>query len=111
MHAKIFSASIIHAINYLELLNRRIFEHNALATPKTNQKSKANSSLQEKTKDISLGAHIHDGQSLEPFYPAFENLPKAFSKVRFGVVENLLVVSHEVSQINTLHAFDNTYNI
>ena len=28
---------IIHAINYLEFLNRDIFEHIALATPKTNQ--------------------------------------------------------------------------
>ena len=43
-------------------------------------------------KDTSLGTHIYDGQSLEPIYPAFENLPKTFSEVRFGVVENLLVV-------------------
>ena len=96
MDTKIFSARIIGAINYLEFLNRKIFELNALATPKTNQKPRTNSLLQVETKDISLGAHIHDGQSLEPFYPAFENLPKAFSKVRFGVVENLLVASHEV---------------
>ena len=62
----------------------------ALAIRKTNQKLRTNSSLQVETKDTSLGAHIHDGQSLEPFHPAFENLPKAFSKVRFGLVENLL---------------------
>ena len=111
MHTEIFSAGIIHAINYLEFLTRMINDHNALAIRKTNQKPRINSSLQMKTKETSLGAHIHDGQSLEPLYPAFENLPKAFSKVRFGVVENLLVASHEVSQINTLHAFDNIYDI
>ena len=66
MDTKIFSARIIHAINYLEFLNRKIFEHNALATPKTNQKPRPNSSLQVETKDTSLGAHIHDGPSLEP---------------------------------------------
>ena len=111
VHTKIFSAKIIHAINYLESLNRKINDRNALAMKKTNQKPRINSSLQVETKDTSLGAHIHDGQFLEPFYPPFENLPKAFSKVRFGVVENLLVASHEVSQINTLHAFDNIYDI
>ena len=63
------------------------------------------------TKDSSLGAQIHDGQSLEPLYPAFETLTKAFYKVRVGVVEYLLVASHEVSQINTLHAFDNIYDL
>ena len=83
----------------------------ALAIRKTNQKPRTNSSLQVETKGTSLRAHIPDGQSLEPFYPAFENLPKRFSKVRFGVFENLLVASHEVSQINTLHAFDNIYDI
>ena len=51
---------------------------------KTKQKPRTDSSLQMETKDTSLGAHIHDGQSLEPFHPAFENLPKTFSKVRFG---------------------------
>ena len=111
MHTKILSAKVIHAINYLETLNRKINDHNALAIQKTNQEPRTNSSLQVETKDTSLGAHFHDGQSLELFYPAFENLPKAFSKVRFGVVENLLVASHEVSQINTLHAFDNIYDI
>ena len=111
MHTKILSAKIIHAINYLETLNRKINDHNALAMQKTNQKPRINSSLEMQTKDSSLGAHIHDGQSLEPLYPAFENLSKVFSKVRFGVVENLLVASHEVSQINTLHAFDNIYDI
>ena len=82
-----------------------------LAIGKTNQKPRTNSSLQVETKDTSLGAQIHDGQSLEPLYPAFENLPKTISKVRFGVVENLLVASHELPQINTLHAFDNIYDI
>ena len=111
MHTKIFSAKIIHAINYLESLNRKINDHNALAIQKTNQKPRMNSSLQMEIKGSSLGAHIHDGQSLELLYPAFETLTKAFSKVRVGVVENLLVASHEVSQINTLHAFDNIYDI
>ena len=63
------------------------------------------------TKDSSLGAHIHDVQTLEPLYPAFETLTKTFCKVRVGVVENLHVASHEVSEINTLHAFDNIYDI
>ena len=67
-------------------------------------KTRTNSSLQVEAKDTSLGTPIHDGQPLEPIYSAFENLPKTFSKVRFGVVENPLVASHEVSQINTLHA-------
>ena len=69
---------IMHAINYLEYLNRKINDHNALAIQKTNQKPKINSSLQMESKDSSLGAHIHDGQSLEPLYPAFETLTKAF---------------------------------
>ena len=86
MHTKILSAKIIHANNYLETLNRKINDHNALAIEKTNQKPRTNSSLQMATKDASLGAHIHDGQSLELLYPAFENLPKAFSKVRFGLL-------------------------
>ena len=111
MLKKIFSAKILHAMNYLESLNRKINDHNALAIQKTNQKPRMNSSLQMETKDSSLGAHIHDGQSLELLYPAFETLAKAFSKVRVGVVENLLVASHEVSQINTLHAFDNIYDV
>ena len=84
MHTKILSAKIIHAINYLENLNRKINDHNALAIQKTNQKPRTNSSLQVETKDTSLGAYFHDGHSLELFSPAFENLPKAFSKVRFG---------------------------
>ena len=84
MHTKILSAKIIHAINYLETLNRKINDHNVLAIQKTNQKPRTNSSLQVETKDTSLGAHFHDGQSLELFSPAFENLTKAFSKVRFG---------------------------
>ena len=71
MHTKILSAKIIHAINYLETLNRKINDHNALAIQKTNQKPRINPSLQMETKDSSLGAHIHDGQSLEPLYPAF----------------------------------------
>ena len=111
MHTKPLSAKIIHANNYLENLNRKINDQNALAIQKTNQKPRKNSSLQMETEDSSLGSHIHDRQSLERLYSAFENLPKAFSKVRFGVVENLLVASQEVSQINTLHAFDNIYNI
>ena len=49
--------------------------------------------------------------TLRTFLSSFWNLPRTFSKVRFGVVEKLLVASHEVSQINTLHAFDNTYDI
>ena len=36
MHTKILSAKIIHAIKYLESLNRKIIDHNALATPQTN---------------------------------------------------------------------------
>ena len=108
MDTEICSARITHAINFLGVLNLKIFDHNALATAKP---TKTNSSLQVETKDTSLGAHIHDGHFLETFYLPFEKLPKAFSKVRFGVVENLLVASHEVSQINTLHAFDNIYDI
>ena len=37
MYTKIFSAEIIRAITYLEILNSKIFDHNALATAKTNQ--------------------------------------------------------------------------
>ena len=81
----------------------------ALAIRKTNQKPRTNTSLQVETKDTSLGAQIQDGQSIEPLYPAFENLPKTFSKVR--VVENLLVASHELPEINTLHAFGVIYDI
>ena len=60
MHTKILSAKITHSINYLETLNRKINDHNALAIQKTNQKPRTNSSLQVETKDTSLGAHIHD---------------------------------------------------
>ena len=78
MHTKIFSAKIIHAINYLKSLNRKINDHNALAIQKkNNQKPRMNSSLQMETKDSSLGAHIHDGQSLELLYQAFETLTKS----------------------------------
>ena len=37
MHTNIFSARIINAINYLEFLNSKIFDHTALATAKTKQ--------------------------------------------------------------------------
>ena len=37
MHTETFSAKIIHAINYLEFLTRKEIDHNAMATPKTNQ--------------------------------------------------------------------------
>ena len=81
MHTKILLANIIHAINYMETLDRKINDHEALAIQKTNQKPKINSSLQMETKDSSLGAHIHHGQPLEPLYPAFENLPKHSPKL------------------------------
>ena len=58
-----------------------------------------------------MGAQVHDGQSSEPFYRTFKNLTILFFKVIFRVVENLLVASHEVSQIKTLHALVNTYDI
>ena len=49
MHTEIFSARIIHAINYLEFLTRKEIDHNALATPKP---AKISSSLQMKNKQL-----------------------------------------------------------
>ena len=56
------------------------------AIRKTNQKPRSNSSLQMEAKDTSLRAHIHDRQSLEPFYPALKTCQKTFSKVRLGLL-------------------------
>ena len=81
MHTKILSAKIIHAIIYLETLNRKINDHKALTIQKTNQKPRINSSLQMETKDSSLGAHIQDGQPLEPLYPASETCQKHSPKL------------------------------
>ena len=86
MLTRIFSAKIIHAINYLEFLNRKIFELNALATPKTNQKPRTNSSLQVETKNTSLGAHIHDGQSLEPSIQLLKTCQKHSPKLDLGLL-------------------------
>ena len=49
MDIKILSARIIHAINYFEFLNRKIFDHNALPQQKL---TKTNSSLRKETKQI-----------------------------------------------------------
>ena len=58
-----------------------------------------------------MEAHIQDGQSSEPFYPTFKILTKLLFKIRFRVVEILLVARREMSQINTLLALTNIYDI
>ena len=75
-------------------------------TKEMNTKTRTNSSLPVETKDTSKGAHIHDGQSSEPFYPTFKILTIIFFKVRFWVVEILLVARHEMSLINSSPAFN-----
>ena len=87
MHTKIFSAKIIHAINYLEFLNRKIIDHNALATPKTNQNQLFAANGKQET---STGAY-KQGKLLENLYQTFKILTKTFFKVRIGIVENQLV--------------------
>ena len=86
MHTKNFSAKIIHAINYLEFLNSKIFDHNALATAKINQNqlfaAKGN-------QENSTGAY-KQGKLLENLYPTFKIQRKTFSKVRIEIVVNLL---------------------
>ena len=77
-------------------------------TKETNPKTKTNSSLRVETKDTSMGAHIHDGQSSEPFQPTFKILTILFFKIRFWVVEILLVARHEISLINCPPAFNLT---
>ena len=86
MNTKIISAKSIHPINYLEFMNRKIFEHNALATPKPDQKPRTNSSLQVETKNTSLGAHTHDGQSLEPSIQLLKTCQKHAPKLDLGLL-------------------------
>ena len=85
MHTKIFSARIIHAINYLEFLNRIINDHNALATPKTNQNLLFAANGKQTT---STGAY-KQGKLLENLYQTFKTLTKTFFKVRIEIVEIL----------------------
>ena len=86
-------------------INREIFDYYALAIQKTNQKTGIDSSLQLETKHLSLRAKINDVKK------KLENLAEAISKVRFRVVQILLVASHEMSQTHTLHALINIYDI
>ena len=72
--------------SYWNLWHELRYLRRALALRKTNQKPRTNSSLQVETKDTSLGAHIHDGQSLEPFYPAFESCQKHSPKLDLGLL-------------------------
>ena len=57
-----------------------------------------------------MEAHIQDGQSSELFNRTFKILTKLLFKIRFRVVEILLVARHEMSQINTLLALANIYD-
>ena len=58
-----------------------------------------------------MEAYIQDGQSSASFYPTFKILTKLLFKIRFRVVEILLVARHEMSQINTLLALASIYDI
>ena len=80
-------------------------------TKETNPKTRTNSLMQVETKDTSMGARIHNGKSSELFYPTSKFLTTLLFRVRFRVVEILLVARHEMSQINTLHALANIYDI
>ena len=86
-------------------VNCEIFKYYALAIRKTNEKTRINSSLQLEAKHTSMEAYIRDVKK------KLGNLTAAISKVRFRVVEILLVACHEMSQINTLHALVNIYDI
>ena len=68
MHTKIFSARIIHAINYLEFLNSKIFDHNALATANTNQ----NQLFAAKENQANSTGGYKQGKLLENLYPTFK---------------------------------------
>ena len=68
MHTKIFSARIIHAINYLEFLNSKIFNHNALATAKTNQ----NKLFAAKENRANSTGSYKQGKFLENLYTTFK---------------------------------------
>ena len=96
MHTKIFSARIIHAINYLEFLNSKIFDHNALATAKTNQ-NKLFAATENQAK--STGAY-KQGKMFENLYPTFKIQRKALSKVRIEIVVNLLAAMLNSKQPN-----------
>ena len=85
MHTKIFSAKIIHAINYLEFFNSKMFDNTALATAKTNQ----NKLSAQENQENSTGAY-KQGKLLENLYPTFKIQRKTFSKVRIEIVVNLL---------------------
>ena len=76
------SAVLFEIIN----VNLEVFGHYALAISGIN---KAKSSLQVKSKQPSMGAHNHE-QLLETFYPTVKILTETISKVRIGIVENLL---------------------
>ena len=81
MHTKIFSARIIHAITYLQFLNRKIVDHNALATPTTNQ----NYLFAENGKQAtSMGAY-KQGKPLD-LYETFKILTKHSSKSGSGLL-------------------------
>ena len=79
---KITSANIIQRINSLEILYRKIFEYNTLATSKTNQK---NSSLQVETKNTSTGAQNYEKFS-ENLYPTLKIPTKRSPKSGSGLL-------------------------
>ena len=74
MHTKIFSAKIIQAINYLEFLNSKVIDHNALATAETKQ-SLVFAAKQNETNSTVV---YEQGKLLENLYPTFKNQKKTF---------------------------------
>ena len=74
MHTKIFSAKIIHAINYLEFLNSKIFDHNALATAQTNR----NLLFAAKENQANSTGAYEQGRVSENLYPTFKIQRKTF---------------------------------
>ena len=74
MHTKTFSAKIIRAINYLEYLNSKIFDHNALGTAKTNQ----HFLFTAKENQINSTGAYKQGKFLENLYPTFKIQRKTF---------------------------------
>ena len=75
------------------------------------KQNRSNCLLQVETKHTWAGARTHDGQSSEPFHPTSKILTIFFFRVRFRVVEILLVARHEMSQIKILHDIVNIYDI
>ena len=86
MHTKIFSARNIHAINYLEFLNSKMFNHNALATAETNQNQLF---AAKKTKKIQR-EHLNKENFWKTCIQLSKFREKHCSKLRIEIVVNLL---------------------